>query len=533
MACTTACASSLAIDPHPNPLPKGEGTIFQGTTSCKPSYESFPLWPYWRCRRPFSARQRRPADHRPRRFRSFSIPPPNRGRRVKYQLLPPFLDRRPGNAAVRWNALPAEQSPYFQRYGEDEEKIWKWMEIPLNDPREKLYREKELASEISLISPGLFPRMEQAARLESCDWELPIREGRAMEIMLPDIQESRQFARLLAAKARLEIVEGKYDEAVRTLQSGYALARHVGQGGFLVCAICGLYHGQLMSEQVQQLIQCPDAPNLYWALSALPRPLVDFHLAAETESNMLYLEFSELRDLNKKKLSPGHWSDVLATVAGAIRDYNKKLEYSSVPQSVRSQLSQFSLPTSMSSLLKDHPDAQRYLIERGHAAAEVDAMPVAQIVLLYSVTLFDELSDDMYKWFFLPASEAGKKPEDAERRLADALAAKREIIPLAAMLLQPVTAEKEAETQSLWKIAVLRIFEAMRLHAANHGGRWPEHLADITDVPVPLNPYDGKPFLYERHGDKAIVTCSDRGPVNLPWRFEITFKPKPAAPTAK
>jgi hypothetical protein len=452
---------------------------------------------------------------------------------LKYQLLPPFLDRRPGNAAVRWNALPAEAAPFFQRYGEDEEKIWKWMEIPLNDPREKLYREKELASEISLISPGLFPRMEQAARLESCDWELPIREGRAVAILLPEIQQSRSFGRLLAAKARLEIIEGKYDEAVRTLQSGYALARHVGQGGFLVCAMCGLYHGQLASEQVQQLIQRPDAPNLYWALSALPRPLVDFRLAAETESNMLYLEFPELRDLGKKKMSPCHWSDLMTTVAGAIRDYSKRFKYSSVPQSVLSRLSQFSLPTSMSSLLRDHPDAKRYLIERGHTAAEVEAMPLAQVVLLYSVELYDELSDNMYKWLCLPASEAGKKPEEAERRLAEALAAKREIIPLAAILLQPVPAAKEAETQSLWKIAVLRIFEALRLHAANHGGRWPEHLADITEVPVPVNPYDGKPFVYERHGDKAIVTCSDRGPVNLPWRFEITFKPKPAAPTAK
>ena len=66
-----------------------------------------------------------------------------------------------------------------------------------------------------------------------------------------------------------------------------------------------------MSNQVQQFIQQPDAPNLYWALSTLPRPLVDMRPGAEAESNILYLQFPELRDLDKKKLSPEEWRELL------------------------------------------------------------------------------------------------------------------------------------------------------------------------------------------------------------------------------
>ena len=68
---------------------------------------------------------------------------------------------------------------------------------------------------------------------------------------------------------------------------------------------------------------------------------------------------------------------------------------------------------------------------------------------------------------------------------------------------------KEAETRLQWDIAVLRICEAMRLYAASHDGRWPEHLTDITEVPLPVNPYEGKPFVYQRYADKAVVTCSE------------------------
>ena len=65
----------------------------------------------------------------------------------------------------------------------------------------------------------------------------------------------------------------------------------------------------------------------------------------------------------------------------------------------------------------------------------------------------------------------------------------------------------------------------MRLYAAAHDGLWPERLSDIAEVPIPNNPYDGKPFLYQREGNKAILTC-EKGPRGIPWRHEITLMPK-------
>ena len=434
---------------------------------------------------------------------------------MKYQLLPPFLERRPGNAAVWWNRLPAERAGFFRKFYDKWKDIEKWMEIPLGDPREKECRKEVLAKHVGMFDRGeIYSDMERAARFESCDWQQPIREGNYIAILLPEVQQMRTYGRLLEAKAHLEIAEGRYDEAVRTLQTGYAEARHVVQSPTLVSALVGVTIAGTMSNEVQQLIQQPDAPNLYWALSTLPRPLVDFRLGGEAESNLLYLQFPRLRDLDKKNLSPEEWRKLLNEVMEDIRTiWDTSVDPHMLP-AVTTLLA-----------LRGYPLAKRTLIEQGRTAAEVEAMPVAQVVLLYTVQLYEELSDDQFKWFFLPAAEAGDGLQRAEQRMSRAFTAKREIIPLASILLPASASAKKAETRLEWKLAMLRIFEAMRLYAAAHDGQWPDHLSDITNVPVPVNPYDGKPFVYRREGDKAILN-SETGPRGMPWRYEIKLMQK-------
>ena len=55
----------------------------------------------------------------------------------------------------------------------------------------------------------------------------------------------------------------------------------------------------MLAEQVLVLAQQKDAPNLYWALTRLPRPLVDLRKGIDAESNALIFSFPELRDLDK------------------------------------------------------------------------------------------------------------------------------------------------------------------------------------------------------------------------------------------
>jgi hypothetical protein len=440
---------------------------------------------------------------------------------LKYQLLPPFLERRPGNAAVWWNRIQAERSGFFNAFYADNgpwSRIEKWMEMPIGDPREKAYREKAGFDDLAMIRGGqLFADIQRAAQYESCDWEQPIREANFAAILLPEIQQTRSYARLLMAKAHLEIAEGRYDEAVRTLQCGYAEGRQVAQSPFIVSELVGVTIAGIMSYQVQQFIQRPDAPNLYWALSTLPRPIVDSRLCGEAESNVLYLQFPELRDLDKKQLAPEEWRGLLLKVMRLAVEYDWFFNPTGLKKHVAPAMTTLAA-------LQGYPQAKQYLINRGRSAAEVEAMPVAQVILLYTVHVYDELRDEQFKWFFLPPAEGRHGLRRAESDLGKKAHAK-EIIPIASLVLPAVASAKEAETRDEWNVAVMRVFEAMRLYAAAHDGRWPERLGDITEVPIPVNPVDGKPFIYERQGDKAILTCEE-GTKNWHKRFEITLMPK-------
>lgn len=64
-----------------------------------------------------------------------------------------------------------------------------------------------------------------------------------------------------------------------------------------------------------------------------------------------------------------------------------------------------------------------------------------------------------------------------------------------------------AQTRIDCKIAALRVIEASRLYAAANGGNLPDRLDMITQVPVPDDPFTGRPFAYSRDGQTATLTA--------------------------
>ena len=435
---------------------------------------------------------------------------------LKYQLLPPFLDRRPGNAAVRWNRLSAEQTQFLTELNKPGglwEKADKWMALPIGDPREKEFRAKEAAVN-QLLQSSLFAEMDYAARFESCDWELPLREGHIYAMTLPEVQMNRTSGHMLAAKAHGEIIDKKYGDAVRTFQTGLALARQNAHGQTLIHALVGSAIATSITNQIEQFIQQPDAPNLYWALSVLPQPLIDYRPAWECEMNGLVLQFPELRDLDKKKLGKEQWDE-------ALQRLERKWIFLSGMSSGGNDLPDDAAVMARVALLG--PAAKQYLVDRGRKKADVDAMPQSQAILLYTISYYEELRDDEFKVVFLPQTESGARLAAFEATLRER--GRQEIIPIASLLLPALANAKQAEVRVPWTIARLRIVEALRIYAAAHQGQLPERLSDLGEVPLPVNPYDGKPFTYHRDGNRAVLGC-ESGPRNTSWRYEITMVAK-------
>ena len=437
---------------------------------------------------------------------------------LKYQLLPPFLDRRPGNAAVHYLKVPHEQTGLFGN-GEFWDTICKWIEMPLRELRNEKDKDGGKHTWIARSSRGIIENLDRSARCESCDWDLPVREREFYTILLPEVQSARASARILAARARLQIADGKYDDAVQTLQTGYALARHVAQGPCIVQGLVGAALAGMMSKQVETLIQQPGAPNLYWALASLPRPMIDLRLAFEAEMATVYLSYPELRDLDKKNYPPEYWRQLWDQTAEKV--WRIQQDCSGKNAKVNSPTDKERLQM-LTAAIEAYPRAKRSLIAERHSVAKVEAMPVHQVMLLHTMRTFEELRDDLFKWRWMPFAEVHKHIERADRQWKISLGSAHEIIPLASTFLPAITTAKSAEARTDRDLAALQILEAIRLYGAAHDGPLPAGLAEIIEVPIPPDPCRGEPFLYRREGDTAILESPFPGhPPEYTLRYQI------------
>lgn len=422
---------------------------------------------------------------------------------LKYRLVPPLLDRQPGNAAVLYNRIAigfGDVNPSTQMG-----KIIEWEEMPLAElPLEEI--EKTLDENRSVLDD-----LQLAARYEDCRWQLPLHGRDFTQLLLPTAQSMRHFARLLVLQARLQMARGDLDGAIRTLQTGFAMGRHAAEGPTLVHCLVGRAVCSTMAERVRELIQQPGSPNLYWALSALPRPLIDWRPAFENEMEVFYVSFPELRSVDDRSRTPEYWQGLWEELAERVASWRRGSEESRRrPGPVRTA----------AAALGWYPTAKQRLIEEGRPAEEVENMPVPQVLLIHTMRTYEEARDEVWKWMYLPYYEGSPDRSPRQWRiLIDALS--REILPVGRSLLPAVESVRLSVARLEREIALLRTVEALRLYAAAHDGQLPGSLEEVTDVPVPVDPVWWKPFQYQLRQGTATLEAQER--VYPAVRFTIEF----------
>jgi hypothetical protein len=81
----------------------------------------------------------------------------------------------------------------------------------------------------------------------------------------------------------------------------------------------------------------------------------------------------------------------------------------------------------------------------------------------------------------------------------------REIVPINSLLFPAVSSALEASNRRDVSVAADRVIEAIRMYAAQNGGKLPQSLSEITAVPVPVHPKFGTPFPYKLAGETATL----------------------------
>jgi hypothetical protein len=448
-----------------------------------------------------------PPDDRPRVIRLAPQASAKQVSDLQYRLLPDPLARTPGNAAPLWR-LAAEALRGGPRKFTEKERI---MYTPLKDlPRREV---KEFLHSVR----GALRLAHEAARRERCDWEIPPLTLQSIQEYQPweGVQRCREIAALLGVQYRLQLAEERYDAAAETLQTGFALARHLAESDLLIDDLVGIAIASIMMSHVEEWMQMPGSPNLYWSLTALPQPLLDVRRAVEQDLNTIHRSMPRLRELRQRTWTERE-VDVLveqfsSLTQGLVGKGRASKEWKGAPDLSKS-----------AEIARLYPRARRHLIDLGRAEKEVDAMPKAQVVLLHILDEYDRTRDDFLKVLTLPSWQALPLMERAEKgfRGTDN--------PLLALLMPVLTKTFEARIRLERGMAGLRGAEALRQYAAAHEGKSPAKWNDITTVPLPLNPVTGKGFedFYQvKNGRGTLEVPPPPGmPPSLARRFELALR---------
>ena len=381
-----------------------------------------------------------------------------------------------------------------------------------NLPFEELPR-KELLAFLESYRTAL-SLVEDATRCKHCEWSFPpLKFPNSINFPLPELQPLRKVAVVLSLRCRLELQEGKLNEALQTIRTGLTLGHQVGTGEVpLIQSLVGMAITQQFLLRLEEYIQQPGSGNLYWALTQLPTPLFDFRQSSRIELNALIRSMPQLRDVAIGPMSVEQVNRLFNDIAIAGDFHYSAWEI---------QWARFAL------CLKLYPAARKALLEQGFTTDQVKAMPSLQVVLMSMAIQYEETTENLLKWLGLPSWQALPGLKKAHHTATENFVRNSNLFIL---LLPPVAKWYEHEVRIEWHMAGLRTGEALRLYAVAHKGQPPAKLSDITEVPLPINPITGRDFsdaYTVKDGVGVLELVSPQpGTASMSRRFEIA-PPKP------
>jgi hypothetical protein len=417
---------------------------------------------------------------------------------MKYRLLPAEYELHNGNAAPILLRLCWEQIPYFQTvvptFGE-------YLDLPLSDA--KLRSEHEIFA--------FYRYLKRAAYRRTADWEYPIGEEPATTIILSDVQGARYLVgNGLAVWIRQRLAHGQLAEAREGILVGLAVSRHYARTPFLITQLVCTHIDSLMLSRLEELISQPDCPNLYWALSALPRPLIDVRPSIELEQRFLEMTVHGLDDLDQLR-TQDQWTERVKGIfnyfleaggTGPISSDAAKPILTRLEKRARVELSDWF----------------------AGGPAQIAQMSSAEAVVRWLVHVNQEHSQEASALMSLEPPAAIPRLAALGKRFAQFHAE----LGLPTIYAIANTPGSFLSTHRLERqIDALRVVEGIRDYAARHDRQLPASLEAITDTPIPLDPLTGKPFHYEVKADEATLSAEGfpaKGRVMADIRYHIKIR---------
>jgi hypothetical protein len=337
------------------------------------------------------------------------------------------------------------------------------------------------------FSRSALRQADRAARMDRPDWQiLPRLKTDGIGLLIPDVAKLRALASGLQGRFHEEVTQHRLGDARETAKTMFALSRHLAEHPTLIGDLVGMAAAFLAIGGLEEMLEQPGSPNLYWALTSLPNPLVSLEMGLQGERMLIRSEFRELDD--RTPMNEDQIKKLISHIDGLRRqvgDFNQKVEGTRAWLDARARNEEVV-----------HA-ARRSLIEYGVPEDRLLRFPADQVMLLEAYRIFEVHRDEGMKLAYLPTWQIDwarfvKQQQGDRGPFGTVLPALHKV--------------RRAQARLEQRIALLRHVEALRLYAAEHGGDLPRKLSDCG-VPLPADPATGKAFQYEVEG----VTAHLRG----------------------
>jgi hypothetical protein len=401
---------------------------------------------------------------------------------LRYLLLPEVRELNPGNPVQGYLKCFAEQQVFFFSK-ESIDRRDKLLVMPLKDLP---------AQDLRDYGKSALRQADWAARLDAVDWQiLPKLKTDGIGLLIPEAQQMRTLAAALKVRFRNEVAMQQYDDAIRTAKTLFAMAYHMSEFPLFITDLVGIAIAFVAIGPLEEMLEQPGCPNLYWALTKLPTPLVSLERGGQGERTWIHGEFPWLDD--KAPMSEDQIKKMIAHC-----DKLKGLSNNQPPESMREYLDARARDEGFMRA------ARRRLVESGLPPERLQRFPVEQVLFLEEMREFESRSQDLMKLLNLPSWQFEPLFREIEPRIKPN---KEKPWFFADQLIAAVEKIHRAQARLEQRIALLRHVEALRLYAVDHDGRLPATLAEVS-VPLPSDPFTGKPFRYTVEGSTAHLRGS-------------------------
>jgi len=424
---------------------------------------------------------------------------------LKYEFWPPASQRKEINATTLFSraVLIEGQISTADRRGEVVREFEELIEGG--------WKPEHVAKVQTMLEPyaGVFSELERATDCMLVDY--PIRDeelslAESYGLILPEIQQSRQLARLLSMRAHVEMHRGDWKAFSRTIQTMFRLADIVRQAheslvaDLVSLAIVGLTH-----QVIEQASGVSDSPNFYWALAAVPTDIFETRSSIEYEvANVLGL-LPGSSDLPDTPIGPIKARQLLSEMTN---DLNRVL-VEVYPSKTDSDPTVAPLIAGLMLLGMGEP-SRTYLREATEWGDRADQLSNSEATLRAIVRQVRRKTDNYAKWIWLPPHLRRQHIDRADQVFLEGEDFNVSLNPTSVilkLLLPAVKAAGNASYRTHQTHTRLITLQAIRMASMN--GELPDDLNELVPPAWP-DPVTNQNFDYQKTGKRTAVFTREK-----------------------